>query len=67
MHCYKEIPLNKNAFFSFTVLENRRVKQVLSGGVGTSRRRKEVGKECGRVNMVQKPCTHVYKWKIDTC
>jgi hypothetical protein len=27
----------------------------------------EVGKWCGRVNIVQILCTHVFKWKNDTC
>jgi hypothetical protein len=27
---------------------------------------KDVGKSCGRMNMVQIPCTHVCKWKDDT-
>jgi hypothetical protein len=31
--------------------------------VDTSRRGEEVGKGCGRVNMVQILCTHVCKWK----
>jgi hypothetical protein len=27
----------------------------------------EVGKGCGRVNIVQILCTHVQKWKNDNC
>jgi hypothetical protein len=27
----------------------------------------EIGRGCGRVNMVQILCTHVCKWKNDTC
>jgi hypothetical protein len=34
---------------------------------GTSPNEKKVGKGCGEVNIVQILCTHVCKWKIDTC
>jgi hypothetical protein len=37
------------------------------GGVGTSGRGEEVGKRCRRVNMVKTLCTHVCKWKNETC
>jgi hypothetical protein len=40
-------------FFPFTKSENRREEQVLPGGIGTSEREKEMGKGCGRVNIVQ--------------
>jgi hypothetical protein len=33
----------------------------------TSGKRKEVGKRCRIVNMVQILCIHVCKWKNDTC
>jgi hypothetical protein len=46
-------------FFSSTKWENRRVEQVLREEVVTS------GKG-GRVNMVQKLCTHVCKCKNPT-
>jgi hypothetical protein len=63
--------LNKQKchFFSFTKSENRRAEQVLpgGGGVGTRRRCKEVGKGCGRVNMVQILCTYVCKLKNRAC
>jgi hypothetical protein len=51
--------MNKNViFFLFTKLENMRVEQALpgrdgGGKVGTSGREEEVGKEHGRVNIVQ--------------
>jgi hypothetical protein len=48
-------------FFSLTKLGNRRVEQVLSGTVGTSGRKEEIGKGCRRLNMVQILCTHVCK------
>jgi hypothetical protein len=35
--------------------------------VGTSGLEENVGKGYRRVNMVQKMCTHVCKWKNDTC
>jgi hypothetical protein len=33
----------------------------------TSGNREDVGKGCRRVNMVQILCTHVCKWKNETC
>jgi hypothetical protein len=76
-HTYMEVPQENSLwsylkqakmsgfFFSFTKLENRRVKQVLPGvGGGTS------GKGRGgwrRVNMVQILCIHVCKWKNEIC
>jgi hypothetical protein len=56
----------KISFFSYTKLENRRVEQVLLGRVGTSGM-EEVGKGYGRVHIVQILCTHVCKWKNETC
>jgi hypothetical protein len=38
-------------FLSFTKSENRRAEQILPG-VGTRGKGEEVGKECGRVNIV---------------
>jgi hypothetical protein len=35
--------------------------------VGTSGRREDVGKGCRRVTIVQTLCTHVCKWKNETC
>jgi hypothetical protein len=43
------------------------MERVLSGRVGTSGSGEEVEKGYGRVNMVQILCTHVCKWKNDTC
>jgi hypothetical protein len=37
------------------------------GRVGTTGRREEVDKGCRKVNMVQILCTHVCKWKNETC
>jgi hypothetical protein len=51
----------------FTKLENRRAEQVLSGGAGTSGMGEDMGKGCGRVNMVQILYTLVCKWKNETC
>jgi hypothetical protein len=34
------------------------------GGVGTSRRGEEVGKECGKVNIMLILCAQVCNWKI---
>jgi hypothetical protein len=52
--------------FSSTKPVNRRAEQVPPGGerVGTSERRKEVGKRW-RVNILQILCTHVCKWRND--
>jgi hypothetical protein len=57
----------KMSFFSFTKSENKRAEQILRGGVGTSGRGEIMGKGHGRVNIVQILCTHVCKWKNDTC
>jgi hypothetical protein len=51
--------------FSFSKLENKRAKQVLSGGLVPVGR--EVWKGCRRVDIVQILCTHVCKWKNDSC
>jgi hypothetical protein len=65
---YSYLKQTKMSFFSFTKSENRRVEKVLpGGGLGTSGRGVEVGKGCGRVNMVQILCAHVCKWKNGTC
>jgi hypothetical protein len=67
--CHKETPCltSKNViFFLFTKSEKRREKQVLlegRGRVGISRREKDMGRGCERVNIVQTLCTHVCKWK----
>jgi hypothetical protein len=53
-------------FFSFTKSENRRAEQVLRG-VCYQWERKKVGKGHGRVKIVQILCTHVCKWKNETC
>jgi hypothetical protein len=56
---------SKMLFFKIK-MENRRAEQVLSGEfvpVGGG----GVGKGCRRVNMVQILCTHVCKWKNETC
>jgi hypothetical protein len=48
--------LNKNVFFSFTKLVNRRAEQVLPrgwvAGIGTNKSKKAVGKGHERVNIV---------------
>jgi hypothetical protein len=70
--CHKETPcvaiLNKCHFSSVTKSKNRRVDQgPIWVRVGTSGRGEEVGKVCRKVNIVQILCTHVCKWKNDTC
>jgi hypothetical protein len=59
---YGYLKQTKMSFFFFYKVENRRAEQVLSVGGG---RKWEKG--YGRVNMVQILCTHVCKWKNDTC
>jgi hypothetical protein len=56
-----------NMLFSFSKTENKKTKQALSGGVDTSGTGEDVGKRCKRVNVVEILCTHVYKWKNETC
>jgi hypothetical protein len=57
----------KRHFFFFIKTENRRAEQVLPGGVGTSGRGEVAEKGCRKVNIVQILCTHVCKWKNETC
>jgi hypothetical protein len=48
--------INKNVFFS--KVENRKVKQFLSGN-GTSRRRQDIRKGCRSVNIEEILCVQV--------
>jgi hypothetical protein len=57
----------KMSFFSFTKSENMRTEHVMSGGVAATSGREEMGNGCERMNIVQILCTHVFKWKNDTC
>jgi hypothetical protein len=50
----------------FSKMEDRKVKQVLSG-VDTRGRGENIRKVCRRVNMVEILCTYAYKWKNKTC
>jgi hypothetical protein len=61
--------LNKQKlhFITFTKSENKRVEVVLPGKRVVISGGKEMGKGYGKVNIVQILCTHVCKWKIDTC
>jgi hypothetical protein len=36
-------------------------------GAGTSGRGENIRKECGRVSMMEILCSHVQKWKNETC
>jgi hypothetical protein len=57
----------KKSFFFFYIIG---VQKVRTGPVWEGwyhRREKEVGKGCGRVNIMQKSCNHVCKWKNYTC
>jgi hypothetical protein len=57
----------KMSFFFFYKIGEQEGRTGPAWGVGTSGRREEVGKGCGRVNMVQILCTHGCKWKNETC
>jgi hypothetical protein len=49
-------------FIYFTKTENRKAKQVQSGGLLSIRgRREDIRKRCRRVNMLEILITHVYK------
>jgi hypothetical protein len=65
-HCIAILKMQK-CHFSFTKTENRKAKQVLSGGVGISGSGEDIRKGGWRVNMVGMFCTHVCKWKNETC
>jgi hypothetical protein len=60
--------LNKQKVsFYFLQKQNRRAEQVLPGGVGTSEREEDIGRECRRVKMVQILCIQVHRWKNEIC
>jgi hypothetical protein len=63
------IYLKQTKMSYFFLLQNWRTggrnRSWLAGG-GTIGMGEEVGKEHGRVNMVQILCTHVCKWKNET-
>jgi hypothetical protein len=50
------------SFFLFTKVDNRKAKQVLSGGWGPVVG-EDVRKGCRRVHMVEILYTYVWKWK----
>jgi hypothetical protein len=61
-----EIPcvaiLNKQKchFFFIYEITEQEGRTILPGGVGTSGREEEVGRGCGRVNIVNKYFVHMY-------
>jgi hypothetical protein len=64
--------LSKNVIiFSFANQRTREWNKSggrgVQGKAGTTKRGEEVAKGCNMVNMVQTLCTHVCKWKNDTC
>jgi hypothetical protein len=65
-HLCSHLKQTKKIFFPFTKSEVRKAEQVLSGGIGTSGREEELGKGCGRVNMVQMLCTgEIPRWQLE--
>jgi hypothetical protein len=64
LYCYLKQFFSLFSLFSFTKLEGRTGPVW---GVGTGVRGEDVGKEYRRVNMMQTLCTHVCKWKNETC
>jgi hypothetical protein len=50
-------------FFFFYKIREQKVRTGPVWSVGNSGRGEDVGKGCGKVNMVQILCTHVCKWK----
>jgi hypothetical protein len=52
--------------FSYMKLENRKVKQVLPGGIGTSERGRWWG-NCEGVRISYKYCAYIYENENDTC
>jgi hypothetical protein len=63
--CYLE--QTKMSFFLFYKFGEQEGRTDPIWEFGNCGRREEVGKEHGRVNMVQILCMHVCKWKNDTC
>jgi hypothetical protein len=68
---YSYLKLIKMSLFFPTKSENRRAEQVLLGWMGESGWYQWEGEYVGngykRVKMVQILCTHVCKWKNETC
>jgi hypothetical protein len=58
--------LNKQTFFFLQKWKIRGLNRTCLG-ISTSERWEDMGRGCGRVNMVQILCTHVCKWKNETC
>jgi hypothetical protein len=61
----KVILNKKNNTSFFYKIREQEGRTGLAWGIGTSWRRKKVGK--GRVNIVQVLCTHVGEWTNETC
>jgi hypothetical protein len=59
---YSYLKQTKMSFFFFCKIGGQ--NRSCLGGIGTSGREEEVGKGCGKVNIVQILCTHVWKWKM---
>jgi hypothetical protein len=49
----------------FSKMENRKAKQIL--GVSISGKGEDIRRGYRRVNVVEMLCTHVCKWKNETC
>jgi hypothetical protein len=63
----KQTKISVFYFYFFTKIKNRRKKQFLSGGGLVPVAGEDVGKGCGRMNLMKILCTHVCKWQNETC
>jgi hypothetical protein len=63
---YSYLKQTKMSFFSFTIMENRKEKQVFYVGLAPVGRGEDIRKGCMRVNMVDMLCTHICKFKNET-
>jgi hypothetical protein len=70
--CHKETPCiaiikKKSQFFSFYKIREQEGRTGPIWGDWYQWEGEDMGRDCRRVNIVQILCTHVYKWKTETC
>jgi hypothetical protein len=64
---YKQAKMSFFSFFFYKIREEALVLPMGGGGVWYQWEGELMGKGHGRVNTVQVLCTHVCKWKNDSC
>jgi hypothetical protein len=64
---YSYLKQTKMSFFFFYKIREQEGRIGPVWGLATNGRGENVGKGYRRVNMVQILCTHICKWKNETC